>query len=610
LEGERLGAAPADGPAARPMVDPVLLASDIVETTVTLAIPGILWAFLYLVAWEDPVVAAESGFGRRSFWLLFPVSAVLLTFGLVPFFAWGGVVLGISVAGGLIPVLLSVLFLRRLVGPRLGEVGVLLLALAAETAVLFALVLLARSPLATDLAVLATAVAFPAGLFALERRAGAPHAPVAGAALGLFSAACFLTFLVTEPVPGLGIVSLFPYYLLAPIVIGVLAGPILRACGSPVPGAAIALAYAGTTFGTLVGADVLQEPPLFSSGIPGFYLIGGAGVSDLLYLSGLLAAAAAYGYLILTRPARAAPATPPAPAGETPYPLLQSALDLGYAGRDAESIRTSARAADQAVTQARRLLGRPGPPPEGAWYGLGVPIWVEADHRNLSALARSERATPVEAGRAWTTARWLVRLGREIGDRRRAAAWRRALAFLIDIGLVLVPAALVWVGLAVGSRGDLIDLLESAAFEAAAFGFAGYAYLYLVLAEAWTGTTLGKRALGLVVTDRALARPGPIAALLRNSTKIVPLLAVGITGALVAALSVGVSLGSVGGLGPLTPALLAVTIVNLLEALAVVLAMTFFFGWLFIHETRERQRLGDYLAGTWVLNRAPPAPMG
>jgi hypothetical protein len=589
------------------MVDPELLASDIVETTVSLAIPAILWAFLYLVAWEDPAVAAESGFGRRTFWLLFPASALLLTVGLVPFFAWGGVVLGISVAGGLVPLLLSVLFLRRLLGPRLNEVGAVLLALAAETAALLAIVLLARGPLTTDLGVLAVALAFPIGLFALQRRAGAPQAPIAGAALALFSATCFLTFLVTEPVPGLGIVSLFPYYLLAPIVIGVLAGPILRACGGAATGAGLSLAYAGTTFGTLVGADVLQEPPLFASGIPGFYLIGGAGVSDLLYLSGLLAAASAYGYLLLTRPARAL-AAPPAPAGEVPYPLLRSALDLGYAGRNAESIQTSARAADQALSQARRMIGAPARPPEGAWYGLGVPIWVEADHRNLAELARLERASPVDAGRAWTTARWLVHLGREIGDRRRAAAWRRALAFLIDIGLLLVPAALVWIVLAVGSRGDLITLLQSAAFEAAAFGFAGYGYLYLALAETWTGTTVGKRALGLVVTDRALARPGPIAALLRNSTKVLPLVAVGITGAFVAALSVGLGPGNVGGLGPLTSVLLEVAIAGLLGGLATVLVVAFFFGWLFIHLSREHQRLGDYLAGTWVLNRAAPAP--
>ncbi len=57
---------------------------------------------------------------------------------------------------------------------------------------------------------------------------------------------------------------------------------------------ALPAAFVAGTFGVLVGADVLRQPPLYPSSSPGLYIIGGAGVFDLVYLSGLLALATAF----------------------------------------------------------------------------------------------------------------------------------------------------------------------------------------------------------------------------------------------------------------------------------------------------------------------------
>ncbi len=150
------------------MIDPIALTNDIVGNVSSLALPALLWALIYLLAWEQGPFATSIGFGRRTFWLLLP------------------------------------------------------------GALLASLVLLPIQPGAND----------------------------------------------WLAIPGVGIEESFPMYLLPPFGAG---GGAVVAAEWVFPGGeglALPAAYVAGTFGVLVGADVLREPPLYIAGGPaGLYAI-------------------------------------------------------------------------------------------------------------------------------------------------------------------------------------------------------------------------------------------------------------------------------------------------------------------------------------------------
>ncbi len=108
--------------------------------------------------------------------------------------------------------------------------------------------------------------------------------------LAAVAAVSLITFYFAVPVPGVGITM--PFYIapLAGAAVGLL---ISRGCGT-----APALAYAGGTVGTLLGADIfnLMNPTVLTSltVIAGTTLsIGGAGIFDGIFVTGIIAVALA-----------------------------------------------------------------------------------------------------------------------------------------------------------------------------------------------------------------------------------------------------------------------------------------------------------------------------
>jgi uncharacterized RDD family membrane protein YckC len=115
----------------------------------------------------------------------------------------------------------------------------------------------------------------------------------------------------------------------------------------------------------------------------------------------------------------------------------------------------------------------------------------------------------------------------------------------------------------------------------------------------------------IAVTDRSLRRPSTVPSLLRNAPKLIPLTVVGIVGAQLVVLS----LRGLGGLGlssaaAFLPTLAVVAAIALLLTLGVGIPTAA--GAFGMSLTAERQRLGDLLAGTWVVNVLPTtaAPPG
>jgi len=581
------------------MIHPGLVTVNIIEEVAFLAATPLLWLFLYLFAWVEPARAKAAGFGRTTYWLLVG-GGVLGLLGELPILPIGQYVLGINVAGGIIPLVLSGLFLARLApnGWSAGRVFVGLLVLETAASLVAAIFV----PSFAWAVVLGSATGLTIlGVWILSER---PSGRLYGLALALTSATLAVTFLTTQSEPGYGITSQFPFYLLAPIGIGVVAVAVAHGIGrGPVDG--LPLAYATTTIGVLVGADVLRQPPLYGPGGGGFYVIGGAGPFDLLYLSGLIALVSAWAFeRLVHHPPRGEPSSAVVRAPRAPEDVLRNSLDVAMAGDPAAAVRLAGEAAEGSVRRAHLLLGTPPGPLDAPWAGLPVPAWVDLDHRNLRALVLSPERRPRDSARAWWTARWLVRLGRELARTRFAKAETRFLAATADVALLAAPAVVVWVLLVLTAKGSGTALLTGAGYNAAAVGYAAWAFLYFVVAEAWFGTTVGKRLVGLAVTDRTLHRPSLIPAMVRNAPKLLPLVVVGVVGADL----VFVALRGATALG--------ITGTSYLPDIAVVTALTFLVllgiglptaaGALTMSMTAERQRLGDLLAGTWVVTARRP----
>jgi len=604
------------------MVDVPLLAYDTANTIVSVALPGALWAVLFFLAWEHEAFAESVGLGRRVFWLLLP-GALLASFAILPIAPISIDWLSIDLGGALFPLIVGGLALRRYATPAGRSLAVLLGLTGLETAVLLFAVwpsnasawiragaaLHLSGGAMTSIVVAGTAAAITALVAALSL-ADRPLVPRRiGYLFGLMSAVLVLTFVGATAVPNVGIEEVFPYYLLPPVGAGIAAILVAPRVFPREEGFALPSAYFATTLGVLIGADVLHEPPLYGTGPPGLYSIGGAGVLDLVYLSGLLALAlAALAYLRLDR--GWAPVGPPLPeTAPSPVTWLRSAYRAGLHGDLPRSLSASTEAARSAADQAHRLLGLAPAPADRPWKGLPVPGWVVSDHENMEAAARSSANDPREAFRAWLTARWLVLAGHQLSRERFASLGARLVAAGIDLVLLTLPAVLVFAAIVRATAGGLSDVAGSVPFNTAVVGYISVALLYFVLSESLAGVTVGKAVVGIEVRDRALSTPDGLTALVRN-VPLAPLLTVlGIGGALIAAVSLkgtGGSGSSLFGVGVPTALLTDLGIVAFVAGGIAILGAI---GLVVMAITPERQRVGDLWAGTWVVRelREPPA---
>ncbi len=582
------------------------LGLDIGETFAYFAAPALLWLFVYLLAYRDAELAAAAGFDRLTFWLLIP-GAILGEFANVLVFGTHGDLLAVNVGGGLIPAALALWLLYRILPEhRRGLLRVLLGIVAGSGAALAAVILLPAGALSD--AVAATSLVLPAVVAALWA------APAEGAAartrwldaglLGLFGTAALATFATTATIPGTGIVSSFPAYLVLPVAAGVGSTLVLREGIGLEPGPCLAVAYGGVTLGELVGADVLHQPPLYLAKGAALYAIGGAGVLDLLHLSGLLALAGAAAVVRLA--SRESPRRLREPAlPSSPVRRVRRAWFLGLEGHYRPALQEAALATHEATRAVRRLAELPPAPPGRPWEGLSVPPWVPIDQANLDAAARTlTHPSGRETYRSWLTARALVGTALALAAPMRPTGLRRALAFAVDLGilaLLMTGADLIVLG-SVGGRA-LAPVLDGFALDAAVVGGVGWGLLYFVVLEGLVGATPGKRLLGLRVTSRRGGPADPRALVLRNLPRIVPLTLLAYVLGLSAAVvlfpaTAGAVLAGYGGSFGFLAELSAVA--------ALGFGLTGLVSVLTIGATEEGQRLGDLVAGTWVVRAERP----
>lgn len=603
------------------MVAPPAVASDIFAIAVSLALPGIAWAVLFFLAWQRPAFSASLGLGRREFWLLLPGS-LLASFAFLPIAPISNDVMAVSFAGAVFPLAVGLLTLERYAPPLRGSAGTLLVLLTVEFLVLLGVVLLAGagaldslaaalrvSPNAAEiLLVTLVAGAITAGVFAGAEASGDPARRAVAAAFAMIGGVAVLTFAGSQAIPGVGIVETFPYFLVPPLLVGIVA---VAAAPRMFPGAeafAIPVSFLAAGWGVVLGADVLRQPPLYGTGAPGLYVIGGAGVLDLVYLSSFLGFLGAFATHRLAGRSLAPVGRRTTDGIPDPIRRLREAYGHGVDGSLGASLAASASAAREAAQQAQRLLGRPRAPDLRPWEGLPVPGWVVSDLANLESVGRSGTADPREAFRAWLTARSLVAVGRELGRRRFASVAERLAAFGIDLAILGGAGAALFALAVARTPGDLAAVLGGLALNTAIYAFVAAALLYFALLELWRGATVGKYLLGLRVRTRDLGPIDGVASMLRNAPLLPAMTLLGIGLALLVAAGLrgsAIAGASLLGLGTGTLALLGLAV-----AIVVGVGIAGIIGVLVMLLTAERQRLGDLWAETWVVRATPPAAPG
>ena len=575
---------------------------NISAITVGVTLVPLLWLFLFLFLWEDRAYAQSIGFERWTFWLL-TAAVVLSVYAETTLFPFDGDFLAINIGGAVIPLVLSSVLFAYFAPPRSRSLAIFLSIFAAEAAAAFAVVVLVPTPVVQTVGVVAVAALATLGAVALPRSLG-PTKEVA-ALVGLSSGVLVLTFVVSSTVPGVGIEVEFPQYLVGPIAAGAVAAILGSYLYGSETGRAVPLAYAATTFGVIIGADLLRQPPLYASSLKGLYVIGGGNYSDLVYLSPLLALAVAYLFLRYMETTHV-PASEGIPLDPTsPYGALAEAVRSSFSGASEASLAISREASHAAADQARILLRAPPAPTGQPWQGLPVPGWVAADQANLDQVSQRGPFERLEAERGAQTARALVGLGRRLTMFRFATIPRRAAAYAIDLLVVVLPAILIWYEILIHAP-SVTDALTAAGgptslfLLAASYGFIAYAFLYFALLASILGTSVGKWICGIEVRDRAGQKPGFLRSTVRESPKLIALSALGVSLPIGLALVLGASVTVAGLPAAITGALLELVVVGIV---ALALGVSGAVAVVAISISSERQRVGDAWAGTWVLRR-------
>ncbi len=589
------------------MVDLFQLLYDTTAIVAYLVLPVAIFAALFLLAWERGLEGDLVGFGKRTFLLLL-VGGVIGYLANLPFFTWNGSVLMVNVGGALLPVAVSLVVLdQRILPGRTRELALFLGMLTlAVSATLVALVELpTRLGLVGFLACFALSGAL---LVALRRRAvPAPRlgstvdavAPFVLVALGIWG-----TYLTTAVVPEVGIVSTFPDYLVAPLLIA-LAAVGLRWPRRDAP----ALAFAASTLGVLIGADILHQPQLFQA--PAFLgSIGGAGPLDLVFLSGPFALGVALVVDVLLRRttgpsahgAEKAPSARPFGPVRGSEARFYEGLHAYSEGRYAEVAPAVVRTLDRDLAETRRALGLPEAPAATGLEPLPVHPFLSADLANLRQVAQEPPGTTVreDARRALVTGFLVQRGFLGLLGRRLALVGDRVKAFLVDLLVAFLPSIpalyLILRLLHLDVNSVTASPYTSIGYLAAISWIGAWPFLIYALLEWRYGVTPGKRLLDLVVVGPDGGRPSMLSALARNVPKLLPLAALSLT--------LGIGLPFAFQTTPIS--------VGASVALVIIGAGVFISGLIGLvsvwamRVSPRRQRLGDVLGSSMVWTRTPP----
>ncbi len=301
-------------------------------------------------------------------------------------------------------------------------------------------------------------------------------------------------YMVSEIDPGRGIIAEFPFYLL-PAIISLLVGVVFSFFHKKkILENSVAYSYTFGVLGSLIGADLVRIPELVEMGMLGSF--GGAGAQDLVYLSGLIAAVP----LIYLGYFRREPSLPE-------NPILRAEKYL--ANKDYEkSLELIKKQLDGQIQRAKNLLKKNTnrlfssdlENPSIILWHLGFSKDMIYDFNTLVKTKPSQ--DHMKAQKDILTGKLLSENIEARLNQVYMSLSRRVLAYFIDLIILGIPFVIFFGYIfltAINGTGSF--LLNEALLIAVLSLITSIQFLYFTLSEWYFGTTLGKAALGLKVTD-------------------------------------------------------------------------------------------------------------
>ena len=332
-----------------------------------------------------------------------------------------------------------------------------------------------------------------------------------------------VTYMSSEFRPSLGIVSEFPYYLFPSFTAIALALLVYRQkITSGIP-----FAYASTTFGVLIGADIVRIPQVMvgleeireEMNLPiAAGSIGGAGGLDLVFLGGLMAITPLF-FLAPRILRRSEADISPSKAFE--YSLintLSTAEKLNEEGDYKGALESAVRAVDMKIKDVGLKFGIKQNP-YITLDMLEVHPFIRNDYWLLINSLKSEYKTQNDAFRGIITARYIIRELEKVENKLYATNTQRIVAFLIDTAIIVgIVISFFYLGGVLGVY-DLNEILSEQSFIwflALIMWLWIAQIIYFTFFEGWKGQSPGKKLIGIKVTNDELQKCDFLDAFTRN----------------------------------------------------------------------------------------------
>jgi uncharacterized RDD family membrane protein YckC len=339
-----------------------------------------------------------------------------------------------------------------------------------------------------------------------------------------------ITYFTTEFRPSLGVVSEFPFYLLpsftAMISALVIYGLLFKKITSAIP-----FAYATSTLGVLIGADLVRIPQVLigleqarvEMDLPiAAGSIGGAGGLDLVFLSGLLAMVPLL--FLAPRALRRSKAyvSPSSAFNEN----LESTLNNAQTKMEKGDFNGALYSAVFAVNMKINDLGfkfKINQSPYMILEMLQVHPYTKNDYWLLVNTARSGYKDRNQAQRGIVTARYLIREFDKVEKKLYATNLQRSIAFMIDVLIIFgVIMAVFITGAAFGiyNLSDILDPQTMIWLIALLLWLWIAQAIYFTIFEGWKGQTPGKRLMGIRVMNDEMQKCDFMDAFTRNVIRL------------------------------------------------------------------------------------------
>ncbi|UCG70735.1 MAG: RDD family protein [Thermoplasmata archaeon] len=336
-----------------------------------------------------------------------------------------------------------------------------------------------------------------------------------------------ITFMSSEFRPPLGIVSEFPYYLF-PSFTGIALALIVykQKITEGIP-----FAYSTTTFGVLIGADIVRIPQVLIGleeireelDLPiAAGSIGGAGGLDLVFLGGLMAIAPLF-FLAPRHIRRAEERITPSMVFDNSLKKTLFNVDSMYeAGNYQGAVEGALRAVDMKIKDLGYKFGI-NQSPYNTLDMLQVNPYLRNDYWLLENASKYEFKTQNDAYRAILTARYIIRELKKVETKLYATSGQRMVAFLLDSAIITgIVISFFYLGGALGVY-NLAEILTDQNF----IWFIAFIMwlwvaqvVYFTIFEGWKGQSPGKRLVGIKVTSDEHAKCDFMDAFTRNVVRL------------------------------------------------------------------------------------------